>query len=251
MEDVKKLVEIWKQIPSYKTDQLEINNQDIIKKYIDVFHIGEYFYLIFNTTTAQAEYVSPHIFNLMGIQPEEFSLEYFLKCMHPDDLPYYHHYEQSAVEFFSKLPKEHFFNYKFSYDFRLTTKNGEVKRFLQQVVPIYYFPEGGARTLGIFTDITHLGISGIPKLSFIGMNGSPSFYNHHLATDFKQAEKVFTKRELEILEYVIQGLKSEDIAHKLNLSVFTIQTHRKNILKKSGCKTLHQLISTSIREGWI
>jgi DNA-binding CsgD family transcriptional regulator len=251
MENVKKLVEIWKQIPSQNTEELEINNQDIIKKYIDVFHIGEYFYLIFNTTTAKAEFVSPQIFPMMGIQPEEFSLELFLNCMHPEDFPYYHHYEKSAVEFFTNLPQEHFFNYKFSYDFRLTTKNGETKRFLQQVVPIYYFPEGGARTLGIFTDITHLGITGIPKLSFIGMNGSPSYYNHHLTTDFKKADKVFTKRELEILDFVIQGMKSEDIAKKLNLSLYTIQTHRKNILKKSGCKNLHQLISTSIREGWI
>lgn len=251
MENVQKLVEIWKNIPAAQTDPLEITNQDIIKKYIDVFHIGDYFYLIFNTNTAVAEFISPQIKDLLGIEPEEFSLEKFLESMHPDDFPYYHHYEKSAVDFFTQLPPEHFFNYKFSYDFRLKTQNGETKRFLQQVVPIYYFPEGGARTLGIFTDITHLGISGIPKLSFIGMNGSPSYYNHHLSKEYKKADKIFTKREMEILQKVIQGLKSEDIAADLNLSVFTVQTHRKNILKKSGCKNLNHLISTTIREGWI
>jgi DNA-binding CsgD family transcriptional regulator len=251
MENVNKLVEIWKNIPKNTSQQLELKDQDIIKKYIDVFHIGEYFYLIFNTVTAQAEFVSPEISKHLGIAPEEFDLSTFLSSMHPDDLPYYHHYEKSAVEFFTHLKPEEFFNYKFSYDFRLSTKSGEVKRFLQQVIPIYYFEEGGARTLGIFTDITHFGITGIPKLSFIGMNGATSYYNHHLTTDLKKVDKIFTKRELEILDYVIQGLKSEEIALKLNLSVFTVQTHRKNILKKSGCKTLNQLISTSIREGWI
>lgn len=251
MEKIKKLVEIWKDIPKVDSTTIEFDHQDRIKKYLDLFHIGEYFYLIFNTTTASTEFVSDEIQQVLEISSEEFNLEYLVENMHPEDFEYYQHYERSAVDFFSKLDPESFFNYKFSYDFRLRTKSGKMKRVLQQVVPLYYFPEGGAKTLVIFTDITHLGITGIPKLSFIGMNGSPSFYNYHLTSDFRKVDRIFTKREMEILDQVIKGRKSEQIAKDLNLSVFTVQTHRKNILRKSGCESLNELISTSIREGWV
>lgn len=251
MEKVSKLVNIWEQIPNAVTDQLDLSQKEIINKYMDVFHIGDYFYVIFNTRTAEMEYVNPHIERILGYSPEEFELSLVLNSVHPDDLPYYYHYEQSAVRFFSSLPTDLFFKYKFSYDYRLRAKDGEYRRILQQIVPVYYFPEGGARTLGIFTDLSHLNIHGIPKLSFIGMQGAPSYYNIHLNEEFHLSTNVFTKTEKEILKYVVQGMKSEDIANSLNRSIFTIRAHRKNILRKSGCSNVQELVVKSVRESWV
>lgn len=197
------------------------------------------------------EYVSPNVEKVLGFLPNEFELSIVLNNIHPEDLPFYYHYEQSAICFFSSLSSDLFFNYKFAYDYRLQTKNGSYKRVQQQIVPLYYFPEGGIRTLGIFTDLTPFNIQGIPKLSFIGLGGHPSYYNIHLSEDFKLSKKIFTKRELEILRYVVRGFISVDIAQKLNRSVFTIRTHRKNILRKSGCKNIQELLAKSIREGWV
>jgi DNA-binding NarL/FixJ family response regulator len=41
-----------------------------------------------------------------------------------------------------------------------------------------------------------------------------------------------TKRELEILRYIKNGLTNQQIADKLFLSVYTVETHRKNIMHK-------------------
>lgn len=109
--------------------------------------------------------------------------------------------------FFTGLPEDQFFKYKFAYDYRLKTKKGSYKRVQQQIVPIYYFPEGGVRTWVIFTDLTHLNITGIPKLSFISMQGAVSYYNVHLEKDFYIAHHLFTPKEQELLEYMIQGKK--------------------------------------------
>ena len=46
-----------------------------------------------------------------------------------------------------------------------------------------------------------------------------------------------TKREVEILKRVKQGLTTEQIAEELSLSYFTVQTHRKNITQKLPFKT--------------
>lgn len=251
MSQTDKLRDIWERIPQGNSEHIDFSEKDIINHYMDLFHFGDYFYLIFNTKTAAIEYIDPKIENILGFNATDFNLEMLLNNIHPDDLPYYFHYEQSAVRFFSTLPPELFLNYKFSYDYRLKENNGSYKRILLQVIPIHYFASGGAKTLTIFTDLTHLNITGIPKLSFIGMNGSPSFYNVHLEDEFKINQQLFTKKELEILSYIVKGLKSIEISKQLNRSIFTINNHRKNILQKSDCKNVQELLIKSIREGWV
>lgn len=251
MERVNKLVNIWDQIPGVVRNQLDLSQKEIINRYMEMFHMGDYFYIIFNTRTAEMEHVDPNIERVLGYSPEEFELSLVLDSVHTEDLPYYYHYEESAVRFFSDLPKALFFKYKFSYDYRIRCRNGRYKRVLQQVVPVYYFPEGGARTLGIFTDLSHLNIQGIPKLSFIGMQGAPSYYNIHLKEEFHLSSDLFTKTEKEVLKYVVQGMKSGDIAERLNRSIYTIRAHRKNILRKSGCSNVQELLVKSVRESWV
>lgn len=251
MEKVEKLVEIWKNIPVVDTPPIDLSQKEIIEQYLDIFHVGDCFYLIFNTQKAEMEYVDPKVTSLLGYEPEEFNLNLVMESIHAEDLPYYFHYEKSAIRFFTGLEPSVILKYKFSYDYRIKTKDGEYKRFLQQIVPIYYFPDGGARTIGIFTDISHLNVQGIPKLSFIGMKGEPSYYNMHLQEEFKLSNHNFTKREFQILNEVVKGVSSKEISEKLHISLLTVQTHRKNILKKSACASLQGLITKSIREGWV
>lgn len=251
MEEVNKLLDIWVNIPKSISKQVDFTQKEIISRYVDAFHIGEYFYMVFNTQSGEIEFVDERIEMILGYAPEKFSLSTLLEIIHPDDLPYFFHYEQSAVRFFSRLSQAQLYQYKFSYDYRIRLKDKIYKRVLQQVIPIFYFPEGGARTLVIFTDLTHFNLQGIPKLSFIGMQGAPSYYNVHLEEDFKLNETIFTKKELEILQYVIQGMRSEDISKLLNRSIYTVRTHRKNILKKSGCRNVQELLMKSVREGWL
>lgn len=251
MDKVEKLRDIWDNIPKGINDQIDLSQKEIINKYMDVFHFGDYFYVIFNTRTAEMEYVNPNVEKILGCNPEEFQLAMVLENIHPDDLPYYYHYEQSAVRFFTGLSEDLLFKYKFAYDYRLKTKDGSYKRVQQQIVPICYFPEGGARTLGVFTDLSHLNIQGIPKLSFIGMQGASSYYNIHLKDEFLLSHNLFSKKEREILQYVVQGIKSEVIAQKLDRSIHTVRNHRKSILEKSGCTNVQELLVRSVREGWV
>ena len=251
MDKINKLRDIWENIPKAVNEQIDLSQKELINRYMDTFHFGEYFYVIFNTRTTEMEYVSPNIENILGYLPNDFYLQVVLDTIHPEDLPYYYHYEQAAVRFFLGLADDLFFKYKFAYDYRLKTKNGSYKRVQQQIVPIYYFPEGGVRTLGIFTDLTHLNITGIPKLSFIGMQGAPSYYNVHLKDEFLLSLNLFSKKEQEILNLVVKGYTSEAIAQKLERSIFTVRNHRKKILEKSNCENVQELLVKAVREGWV
>jgi two-component system, NarL family, nitrate/nitrite response regulator NarL len=55
-------------------------------------------------------------------------------------------------------------------------------------------------------------------------------------------EKHLTKREIEIIGHISNGLTNNEIAAKLFLSTVTVDTHRKNILAKLGLKNTASLV---------
>ncbi|MEO1030694.1 MAG: response regulator transcription factor [Bacteroidota bacterium] len=61
------------------------------------------------------------------------------------------------------------------------------------------------------------------------------------------AESDLTKREKEILQLIVKGRTSLEMANQLNLSKYTIDTHRKNIHKKLGIKSNTGLVNYALR----
>jgi DNA-binding NarL/FixJ family response regulator len=56
-------------------------------------------------------------------------------------------------------------------------------------------------------------------------------------------EKIpLSKREIEIITHISQGLNSHEIADKLFISPFTVIKHRKNILKKLNMKNFAEVV---------
>ncbi len=50
-----------------------------------------------------------------------------------------------------------------------------------------------------------------------------------------------TKRESEIVKLIAEGLANKEIAHKLNLSIYTVKSHVHNILEKMALNTRVQI----------
>lgn len=57
------------------------------------------------------------------------------------------------------------------------------------------------------------------------------------------------KREVEVLHLICQGYRTKAIADKLYISVNTVNTHRKNIQKKLGTKSLADLVTLAKEAG--
>lgn len=60
-----------------------------------------------------------------------------------------------------------------------------------------------------------------------------------------------TKRELQIIRCIADGMKSHEISEKLGISFETVQTHRKNILHKYNLGSSAELIAFALKNGWI
>ena len=60
-----------------------------------------------------------------------------------------------------------------------------------------------------------------------------------------------TKREIEILLLMADGLSTKQLADKLCLSGNTVSNHRKNMLRKTECKNTAELINKAVKKGVI
>lgn len=67
--------------------------------------------------------------------------------------------------------------------------------------------------------------------------------------DEKEGKVKLTKRELQVLELLAEGLTNKEIAEKIFLSKRTVETHRKNLIVKTKSKNTSSLIKYAINEG--
>lgn len=60
-----------------------------------------------------------------------------------------------------------------------------------------------------------------------------------------------TKREVEVLQLIVDELTSTEIAMALDISIRTVETHRKNISQKVNVRSSIGLVKFAIRSGFV
>jgi DNA-binding NarL/FixJ family response regulator len=62
---------------------------------------------------------------------------------------------------------------------------------------------------------------------------------------------LLTSREREILQLLAEGRTNKDVATDLNISLYTAETHRSNILQKLNLHNSAELVLYAVRKGII
>jgi DNA-binding NarL/FixJ family response regulator len=70
-------------------------------------------------------------------------------------------------------------------------------------------------------------------------------------TGSEDSYDLLTPREREILQLIAEGKSNKDVANLLNLSVYTVETHRANLMEKVKLKSVPELILYAVRKGII
>ena len=63
--------------------------------------------------------------------------------------------------------------------------------------------------------------------------------------------ELLTAREREVLQLLAEGKSNKETATMLNLSLYTVETHRSNILQKLNLHGTPELILYAVRKGVI
>ncbi len=89
-----------------------------------------------------------------------------------------------------------------------------------------------------------------PSISRIVMKG---FVNKIKNTGVHEIAKrhQLTAREKEVLKLYVEGFTNNEIAKELNLSVFTVKTHKNNIMQKYNFKSTIEMIKFALRNNMI
>jgi len=90
-------------------------------------------------------------------------------------------------------------------------------------------------------DLTLDKASLLDALSTIWINIQPLKY--------EEQNKDLSEREREVLELVVKGYTSKEIAGMLSISSYTVQAHRKNISAKLGIKSVSALTVYAMMNG--
>ena len=198
------------------------------------------FFCIFDMIRMKIEFTSLGSLQMLGIKPDELTPYHFKEATHPDDLT---RNELGLAKLF-KTAHELFVAKKgemlISTNFRFRNLTGN---YINQLVQCYLFycsaPFETVYLLNINTDI-----SWCKKLKcrYHYYLGNDLSYFRYPDEELLKMGNAFTDREFEIIKMIHQGLESEQIAEKLFLSKHTVNTHRKNILNKTGKAHIWDLI---------
>ena len=60
-----------------------------------------------------------------------------------------------------------------------------------------------------------------------------------------------TPRQIEVMKMVALGLRTRDIAEKLQLSVKTIESHRQEVMRRLGLRNMADLVRYAVRVGLV
>jgi two-component system, NarL family, response regulator NreC len=71
------------------------------------------------------------------------------------------------------------------------------------------------------------------------------------AKNVEDSFDLLSGREREVLQLIAEGKSNKEIAQLLNLSLYTIETHRSNILQKLNLHSIPELILYAVRKGII
>lgn len=177
-----------------------------------------------------------------------------LSLIHPDDMNFVAGAEKKVMNYlYHVLGADKLRSYKASYNFRFRTADGTYRLYNHQSLILKLDQQNNiVKSLNIHTDISHLGAKNNYRCSLIGLAGEPSFLDLEVEDSLELiGKKKFSRRETEVIALLAKGFTTAGIARQLFISVDTVKFHRRNILLKSGCANVAELVARSISEAWV
>lgn len=258
------VLDIWKSHENYlgkHSSPAELRNPtELLAR---CFCPGPFYYYVIDSPTLTLDWVSDSSLDILGIEPSRLDLFKIIECVHSDDREFLLRCED-LVAFFLKnvISPEKITQYKICYCVRLKTRDGNYRLFLIQTLTLKTTAEGSLlKVFGAHSDISHITNTNNYKLSLIGLDGEPSFteldvlekpsFEDFTPFRFTLAGNEFTNREMEVLRLLSAGHSTAEIAKALHISVQTANTHRKNMIRKSGAKNSIDLVVTCVKKGYL
>ena len=215
-------------------------NDPLILELEEITENNNQFFFIADMLRMKIEFTSLGSRRMLGIEPEEFSSYHLKEATHPDDLARQGLSQAQLFKITHELAVPKKGEMLFSSTFRIRNTTGNYSKRLIQAYFFYTMaPVQAVYLLDVQTDIDW----------FKKMKHG---YHYYLGNDLRffrypdeallMTGNILSDREFEIIRLIHSGLNSEQIGERLFLSKYTVDTHRRNILEKTGKANISDLI---------
>lgn len=214
-----------------------------------IFYAGDY-------TQGKYLYLDPSCEIVFGYSKEYLADEghsFYNSLIHPDDYRIFNKIIfPESIKFLQNQPHSERLKFSCSYNYRVKIRSGEWLTVLQRGTYFLHPTEGyPLASVGFIIDITHFKedtsmIHTIERIdrNFSVLSKEPVYKAIYYP---QQKSELLSKREMEVLQMLRQGLSSKAIANKLNISENTIVNHRKNMLRKTNTKNVAELVTFTLK----
>jgi DNA-binding CsgD family transcriptional regulator len=171
-------------------------------------------------------------------------MRYFWSRIHPDDLPVWLSALNELMEFtLSEIPIDERQFMSYSWNYRFLDGNDTYVNVIQNTTPLQYDlnhkPIIGLAHYTILDGAIKMEVCASAKYLNVNNEYETKYFNNFSR---KLLSDGITNRERDVIRLLLLDYSSKKIAEKLNISVHTVDTHRRNILKKMKVSTTGELI---------
>lgn len=228
----------------------EINAEDPIMQQLEkVMKEHDQFLSVIHVDQIKHLYTSRGSKRMLGIDPTLFNGAHFLKVTHPDDVGKFSWANSQLLLAGGNIFQAEKGSAAISFTLRLCKHSGDYGIFLVQIY-IFYTTVPRKTVMGIQI-LTNIDWCKLKNNCFHQHTGSDISVFRFPDEQLLNMGQLYSKREFEIIKLIESGLSSKEIAARLFLSVHTVNTHRSNILVKSGKAYISELIYELKEQGLI
>lgn len=209
------------------------------------------FAYVYDHEWKQSVFVSAGVMQLLGECPDATDLtpSWFRERVHPADASAVHGAQVLVGQYLAARQEAPLPDFLFSLDYRLRHANGCYRRVLHEHLLLERAPGPGAvrRSLHLFTDLTAHKLTHDVRCN-VNQCDFAAF-----TTQQQPASPVLSSREQQILEMVLRGLTSRQIAYQLHLRESSVKSHRRNIARKTVTHGFNQRLAhvVPVTEPWL
>jgi DNA-binding CsgD family transcriptional regulator len=205
-------------------------------------------------TERRYNYVHKAVSSLLGFSVDQFmrgGLEMYLNQLHETDFPIYNQkIFADNLKILAQYPPERAGEFIFTHSIRIKNKKGDYQTIAQRHSFILS-PDGiPLGTIGYAFDLTPFKTD--KKMVHMIEEKNKNGGNILLLKKYyypEEGENQISKRELEVLKWIGEGLSAKQVAVRMGLSVHTVNNHRKNMMQKTQTQNSNELLCYAIRNG--
>jgi len=205
-----------------------------------MMEMNDQFFYFADIIQMKVIYTSKRSIDMIGIPPEEVSPYHFMEATHRDDLDRLSLGRAKLVKMAQDLYIAGKGSGLISTNFQVRNAEGGYSCMLMQ--NYLYFSETPYKSVFLIKVHTNIDWHKKNKGGFHYYLGNNSSNFRYPDEELMKLSHPFSNREFEIIKLAELGLNTDQISEKLFLSPYTVNTHRANILKKTGKAHIYELI---------